>query len=111
MAGDPTRPKDAGLIELEEIFGVDFINLPTTAEELLPLKIEQGLYKIFGIEVIDFSSLTEAEDDEDPAFSDSKANEIIAKAQSPYKALAYLLAALTTRPPPVEGGDEEEGSS
>ena len=106
MAGDPTDPKDTKLIELEEIFGPDFVNLPTVTDINLKFKIEQGLYKIFGIEATDFSNLTAGED---PSFSDSEAIKIINEAQAPYRALAYLLDALTKRPPPDHEHSDEGG--
>ena len=108
MAGDPTDPRDTKLIELETLFGADFVNLPTDLDETLRLRIEQGLYKIFDIEARDFDSLTAGED---PAFDSFEAYTIQAESQAPYRALAHLLFALTKRPPPDhehggEGGEE-----
>ena len=103
MAGDPLDPFDGPLIELEDMFGVDFADLPTMDPNILPLQIYNGLLKIFKVtntdlNLSDFDGTT------------AEKAKIKRDAQSPYKAMAYLLAALTTRPlPEAESEDDSSG--
>ena len=101
---------DEKLNLLRARFGEDLEDLPTFPEDGtlttngLSDEIFEALKEMFGIVFAEGSDqLNNLKAD----LGDTKALNIATKSQAPYKALAYLLAGLTKRPPPPAESEDD----